>query len=77
MRLAFVVVHKPENDAVEASVPRIGILAMAAIMFAAGATLVLGIVPNEVLHDAQEGAYTLQAPTADAPMITVMPMQNP
>ncbi|HWA94527.1 MAG TPA: NADH-quinone oxidoreductase subunit N [Terracidiphilus sp.] len=77
LRLAFVVVQKPENDVVESQVPRVGILAMAAIMFAAGATLVLGIVPNEVLHDAQEGAHTLQAPTTEVPLITVMPMQNP
>ncbi len=78
LRLAFVVVQKPESDAaVEANAPHMGILAMAAILFAVGATLVLGIVPNEVLQGAENGAHTLQAPPAATPMITVMPMQNP
>ena len=37
-------------------------LETAALLFAVAATLVLGIVPGQVLHAAQTGAHTLQAP---------------
>jgi hypothetical protein len=36
----------------------------AALLFAVAATLVLGIVPGEVLRAAEAGAHTLQAPPA-------------
>lgn len=77
LRLAFAVVQKPEKDAADFYVPRIGIVAIAAILLAAGATLALGINPDEVLHSAQAGGHTLAVPTNDFPLITVMPMQNP
>jgi NADH-quinone oxidoreductase subunit N len=45
--------------------PQIGLAVGAALLFAVAATLVLGIVPGEVLHAAQSGAHTLQAPPTD------------
>jgi hypothetical protein len=33
-------------------------------LFAVGATLVLGIVPGNILHATEAGAHTLQAPPA-------------
>ena len=40
---------------------RTGLLLAAALLLAVAATLVLGIVPNEVLRAADAGAHTLQA----------------
>jgi NADH-quinone oxidoreductase subunit N len=52
--------------------PQVGVAVGAALLLAVSATLVLGIVPSEVLRAAQSGAHTLQVPpqesvpTADA-----------
>jgi NADH-quinone oxidoreductase subunit N len=71
MRLAFTVAQRPE-DAVESrtriALPQIGVAVGAALLFATGATLALGIVPNEVLKAAETAAHTLQVPGADATM---------
>jgi NADH-quinone oxidoreductase subunit N len=45
--------------------PQVGFAVGAALLFAVAATLVLGIVPGEVLNAAQSGAHTLQAPPPD------------
>jgi hypothetical protein len=37
----------------------------AALLLAVAATLVLGIVPGDVLHAAENAAYTLQAPSTE------------
>jgi len=37
----------------------------AALLLAVAATLVLGIVPGDVLHAAESGAHTLQAPPVE------------
>ncbi len=42
--------------------PQVGVAVGAALLLAVAATLVLGIVPGEVLRAAQSGAHTLQAP---------------
>ena len=42
--------------------PQVGVAVGAALLLAVVATLVLGIVPGEVLRAAQDGAHTLQAP---------------
>jgi NADH-quinone oxidoreductase subunit N len=45
--------------------PQVGVAVGAALLLAVAATLVLGIVPGEVLRAAQSGAHTLQAPPPD------------
>jgi len=40
----------------------VGVAVGEALLLAVAATLVLGIVPNEVLRAAEAGAHTLQAP---------------
>jgi NADH-quinone oxidoreductase subunit N len=75
LRLAFAAAQRPaEQDGnAQASPPQVGIAVGAALLFAVAATLVLGIVPNEVLYAAEAGAHTLQAPPSDA---TVVPVIN-
>jgi hypothetical protein len=41
-----------------------GIAVGAALLFAVGATLALGIAPGNILHATEAGAHTLQAPPA-------------
>jgi NADH-quinone oxidoreductase subunit N len=64
LRLALVAVQPPDDKHTVAAVPRphIGIAVGAALLFAVAASLVLGIVPGEVLRAAGAGAHTLQAP---------------
>jgi NADH-quinone oxidoreductase subunit N len=53
--------------------PQIGIAVGAALLLAVAATLVLGIVPGEVLRAAQSGAHTLQAPPLEGtPSATIV-----
>lgn len=68
LRLALVSAQRPSSTSAASSSPspRVGILAMAALMMAVAATLVLGIVPGAVLRAAQSGAHTLQAPPPDS-----------
>jgi NADH-quinone oxidoreductase subunit N len=67
LRLALAAVQHREDGHFETEVssPRVGVAVGAALLFAVAATLFLGIAPNEVLHQAEEGAYTLQAPPAE------------
>jgi NADH-quinone oxidoreductase subunit N len=44
--------------------PQVGIAVGAALLMAVAATLILGIVPNEVLRAAEAGAHVLEAPPA-------------
>jgi NADH-quinone oxidoreductase subunit N len=64
LRLALAAAQRSSNDGEEAAVPapQAGIAAGAALLLAVAATLVLGIVPSEVLRAAEAGAHTLQAP---------------
>ena len=68
LRLAFATAQRPveQNGKAQPPAAYVGVAAIAALMFAVVVTLVLGIVPNEVLHASQAGAHTLQAPPADA-----------
>ena len=63
LRLALVSAQKPAKDA-GTPVPslEVGVAVGAALLLSVAATLVLGIVPNEVLRSAESGAHTLQAP---------------
>jgi NADH-quinone oxidoreductase subunit N len=63
LRLALTSAQRP-RDGRSASAPRIGIAAGAALIFAAAATLALGIVPVNVFHAAEANAQTLAAPPA-------------
>ncbi len=76
LRLAFAAAQRPTESSVDlkAQAPQVGIAVGAALLFAAAATLVLGIVPGEILHATESGAHTLQAPpvAADAPGITAI-----
>jgi NADH-quinone oxidoreductase subunit N len=86
LRLAVVAAQKPAAG-VERNVrrPDVGIAVGAALLLAVAATLVLGIAPSEVLHAAQSGAHTLEAPMPEAtapspgaePAIEVNPQPAP
>jgi NADH-quinone oxidoreductase subunit N len=66
LRLAFATAQQPEQHAgKQILTPQVGVAVGAALLFAVAATLVLGIVPAEVLHAAEAGAHTLQVPQVD------------
>ncbi len=68
LRLAFATAQRPaqENGKTHAPAMYVGVAAAAALLFAVAVTLVLGIVPNEVLRASEAAAHTLQAPPADS-----------
>jgi NADH-quinone oxidoreductase subunit N len=64
LRLALAAAQRssdPKAD-MHAPAPHVGVAVGAALLLAVAATLILGIVPGEVLRAAQAGAHTLQAP---------------
>jgi NADH-quinone oxidoreductase subunit N len=69
LRLAFSAAQRPPpgEEPARASLPQLGVALGAALLFTAGATLWLGIVPNDVLRAAEMAAHTLQVPAAEAP----------
>ena len=68
LHLALVSAQRPAADQPAPPRPDVGFAVGAALMLAVLATLVLGIAPGAVLHSAQMGASTLNAPlSADAP----------
>jgi NADH-quinone oxidoreductase subunit N len=83
LRLAFACAQRPaEDDAetpVQATPIRVGVAVSAAVLFAAAATLALGIVPNEVLHASEAGAHTLRplVEAPDAAPVTATAQPNP
>jgi NADH-quinone oxidoreductase subunit N len=79
LRFALVAAKRPEAGDVKAEPPkpRVGIAVGAALAFAVIATLLLGIVPNAVLHAAQSGAHTLQAPPLTQVDPPAVPLQSP
>jgi NADH-quinone oxidoreductase subunit N len=66
LRLALAAAERiPDEDTAAATAsPQVGVAIGAALLFAVAATLVLGIVPNQVLRAAEAGARTLEAPLA-------------
>jgi NADH-quinone oxidoreductase subunit N len=64
LRLALAAAQPPEEQNSAAPAPQVGVAVGAALLLAVAATLVLGIVPGNVLRAVQAGAYTLQAPSA-------------
>jgi NADH-quinone oxidoreductase subunit N len=77
LRLALVSAQKPAEDKPAATSPQVGLAVSAALLFAVGATLLLGIRPNSVLRAAEAGAHTLQPPPApqqDAHRMVIPPL---
>jgi NADH-quinone oxidoreductase subunit N len=66
LRLALAAAQRGTGKNAEAAAPapHAGVAVSAALLLAVAATLVLGIVPNEVLRAADAGAHTLQAPSS-------------
>jgi NADH-quinone oxidoreductase subunit N len=64
LRLALSAAQRPADmEAAKAlPAPQVGVAVGAALLLAVAATLVLGIVPSEVLRAAEAGAHSLQAP---------------
>jgi NADH-quinone oxidoreductase subunit N len=81
LRLAFACVQKPaEGEALIQTTPlRAGIAVSAALAFAAAATLILGVVPGEVLRASESGAHTLRPPAEvqTTPPVTAAIQPNP
>lgn len=76
LRLAFATAQRPEDDGrTSFALPQVGVAVGAALLFTAGATLSLGIVPNEALHAAEMAAHTLRVPEALQPMDISQPQQ--
>ena len=65
LRLVLATAQRPADDDSAAPAPRVGIAVGAALLLAVAATLVLGIVPGDVLHAADASAHTLQAPPTE------------
>jgi len=61
LRLALAAAQKSEDEK-PVEVPQVGVAVGAALLMALTATLVLGIVPGDILHAADSAAHTLQAP---------------
>ncbi len=66
LRLALAAAQRGSGRNAEAAAhaPQAGVAVGAALLLAVATTLVLGIVPNEVLRAAEAGAHTLQAPSS-------------
>ncbi len=66
LRLALATAQRqPAKDVQDAApTPQVGVAVGAALLLAVSATLILGIVPNEVLRAAEAGAHVLEAPPA-------------
>jgi len=82
LRLALVTAQKPviNGDAKSATPqvsPQVGVAVGAALLLAVAATLVMGIVPGDVLRAADQGAHTLEAPAAESSGNVVDPMMQP
>jgi NADH-quinone oxidoreductase subunit N len=79
LRLALSAANRPEESKAHRPAPQVGVAVGAALLLAVAATLVLGIVPNEVLRAADAAGHTLQAPPPDTsePANSVDPQQQP
>jgi len=77
--LALAAAQRLDEQNSSAPAPRVGIAVGAALLLAVAATLVLGIIPGDVLRAAEAGAHTLQAPPAEssAPANAVEPPIQP
>ncbi|MGA3082255.1 MAG: NADH-quinone oxidoreductase subunit N [Terracidiphilus sp.] len=62
LRLALVAAQRPDDEDAAVAAPQVGVAVGTALLLAVLATLVLGVVPSDVLRAAETGAHTLQAP---------------
>jgi NADH-quinone oxidoreductase subunit N len=81
LRLAFASAQRPleQNPGTSDHSTPMGVAVAAALLFAAAATLILGIVPNQILHASEAAAHTLGSP-ADVqvtPPVTASALPNP
>jgi len=80
LRLAFTAAQRTIEPSEEVNAPsaQVGIAVGAALLFATATTLVLGIIPGEVLRATESGAHTLQAPPSTSGPPTINATQiNP
>ena len=81
LRLAFASAQRPAEESANAPVHStpMGIAVAAALLFAAAATLILGIVPDKILHASEAAAHTLRPPSEVqvTPPITASARPNP
>lgn len=79
LRLAFSAAQRPEADqhSTQLAIPQIGVAVGAALLFTAGATLSLGIIPNTVLRATQAAAHTLRVPARPIESTTISPPTQP
>lgn len=80
LRLAFTTAQRPVELESESllPVPQVGVAVGAALLFSVAATLILGILPGDVLRATEAGAHTLQAPpAATAPPAVTAIQANP
>jgi NADH-quinone oxidoreductase subunit N len=81
LRLAFASAQRPAEEIANAPVHStpMGIAVAAALLFAAAATLILGIVPDKILHASEAAAHTLRPPSEVqvTPPITANARPNP
>jgi len=75
LRLALAAAQRKTRDESETEIPtpQVGIAVGAALLLAVAATLVLGIVPNDVLRAAEAGAHTLAIPPAQTTVYGGLP----
>ena len=78
LRLAVVTAQRADDSKGKAEPMKleVGVAVGAALLLAVAATLVLGIVPGEVLHAVQSGAHTLEAPAPESAAPS-LPVQFP
>ena len=79
LRLALAAAQSGAGKNADAAVPvpQVGIAVGAALLLAVAATLILGIVPNTMLHAAENGALTLEAPSLPAGAAGISAVQEP
>ena len=81
LRLTFASAQRPAEEIANAPVHStpMGIAVAAALLFAAAATLILGIVPDKILHASEAAAHTLRPPSEVqvTPPITANARPNP
>jgi NADH-quinone oxidoreductase subunit N len=81
LRLAFAAAQRPLEDDSPGStrLPQVGVAVGAALLFAAAATFVLGVVPGQILHASRAGAQSLRPPVEaeQAPPVTAAAQPHP
>ena len=81
LRLAFSAAQRPDESdgSTRIAFPQLGVAVGAALLFTAGATLWLGILPGLALRAAETAAHTLRVPQTEntTPEISLQPQPHP